>query len=281
MDQEDIVKHRQLIILFHFLRSLSSSHEMPLNVKQCLQKMLFRQILRSGDPQLASCFSLKLEKEYMPKNFKSMLQKALIDKLDSLKSEIETVLQLSDGEFSHWSDVDRLIETNSSLKTKFDDQFSKMTSLTLDYHKKSNDYIQRAESFLHNELIKEASCFETYKLWLKAKSEALQLKTRLTEAQMLEKRFTTEKIKSLSVINKKEQEELESLKAQIKESKIRLNSYVEVSGKEFDSIISEYGKLEKNLNDKRWALKEFGATSARTTIDQSSNNIGYSIQSLP
>ncbi|XP_064641206.1 HAUS augmin-like complex subunit 4 isoform X2 [Lineus longissimus] len=91
--------------------------------------------------------------------------------------------------------------------------------------------------------------------WLSAKTDALALKIRVVESQLLCDTYTADTIKALDKIGHYVKKEIEKNEEELLRASHALQSYESV-GMGFDDLVKEYGYLQEELDKKRWARSE-------------------------
>jgi len=266
---QTIIQLKRNLTLIRLIQSLIiSSENLPYNIKECLESLLTCQALNSCGT-ISSCFNFKVPNNQIPKNFKCVIQKALINKLDEVKSDINAVMSLSD-EYCYWTETNKLVKANEVMNLKIEDERQKMVSLLDIYSQDVDGYLKKMNDYMEKQFLDtENVCYDVYAKWLKTKSDALMIRAKVTETKLLEKFYTADRIQRLADIDQKASSELNSLRAKFKGAKMRLKCYSDASGPEFDVIVSNYRKLDKQINDKRWALKEFTGTGNGGSLELS------------
>ncbi|KAL3858924.1 hypothetical protein ACJMK2_009173 [Sinanodonta woodiana] len=96
--------------------------------------------------------------------------------------------------------------------------------------------------------------------WLIAKCDAMCLKIKLVELQVLCDTYTVETIQALATIRRHAEIAIKESEKEKTHRSRALQTYQSV-GMGFDSIVEEFGRLKKELENKQWALKELEQTA--------------------
>ncbi|KAK3581162.1 hypothetical protein CHS0354_024695 [Potamilus streckersoni] len=95
--------------------------------------------------------------------------------------------------------------------------------------------------------------------WLIAKCDAMCLKIKLVELQVMCDTYTMETIQALATIRRHAEIAIKESEKEKTHRSRALNTYQSV-GMGFDSIFEEFGRLKKELENKQWALQELEHT---------------------
>lgn len=158
-------------------------------------------------------------------------------------------------------DIHQLEESHRRLKEdqrKKEKQFTAYYQVLLDSLHLMQSLISKYK--LGQQLEKDTITAE----WLYAKCDAMCLKIKIVELQILCDTYTIETLDSLRIIRKK----LEEAHKDSEKEKVHVEQAIkayECLGQEFDQIVSEFGKFKDELENKQWALAEFGKTQSGAT----------------
>uniref|UniRef100_A0A915ID84 Uncharacterized protein n=1 Tax=Romanomermis culicivorax TaxID=13658 RepID=A0A915ID84_ROMCU len=265
---------------------------LQLATKDQIAALLANQELSLCERPIEKFFSSIIQTD---EKFTTEYQKYLCDSLSVVKSTLNGVLELRSVDLN-WRKVNDLIDENVALKEKIIDGASVLEFKINAYLKNLLDYLESSKN--HFQVIvsgRDKEQYEFFKIWFGVKSMALLLKTkdsrillihlafrdmaknlalifahkfhfRLMLAKLNESTFTSYTIKSLNEIRNRRKCEISNLNGRIAEVKSRLKSYATLSGSTFDDLIDSYGKLTKDIEDKRWALREFSLSNDRSKV---------------
>eukprot|EP00092_Neocalanus_flemingeri_P010630 GFUD01011452.1.p1 GENE.GFUD01011452.1~~GFUD01011452.1.p1 ORF type:complete len:359 (-),score=65.71 GFUD01011452.1:202-1278(-) len=96
--------------------------------------------------------------------------------------------------------------------------------------------------------------------YLSAKSEALVLKLRCTELEILNATYTRSSVAALRKIRNRLTEQMKEAQSELLNLKTTLEQYHQC-GPEFSDLVREYARLQKEIEGKKWALSELRAGS--------------------
>jgi len=96
--------------------------------------------------------------------------------------------------------------------------------------------------------------------YLSAKSEALVLKLRCLELEILNATYTKDSVTALRKIRNRLTEQLKEAQSELLNLKTTLDQYHQC-GPEFGDLVREYARLQKEIEGKKWALNELRGSS--------------------
>jgi len=96
--------------------------------------------------------------------------------------------------------------------------------------------------------------------YLSAKTDALLLKLKCLELEVLNATYTKDSVAAIRKVAKRQEERIAITKLQIERLKDSLVQY-KAAGPEFNQVVLEYARLQKEIEGKRWALNELGGGS--------------------
>ncbi|XP_013410839.1 HAUS augmin-like complex subunit 4 [Lingula anatina] len=91
--------------------------------------------------------------------------------------------------------------------------------------------------------------------WMAARCDAMCLKIRMVEMQILCDTYHVESVQALKAVSENLQTAVHDHKAELHQVSQALTAY-EAVGAGFDEMVSEYAKLRDEVENKRWALTE-------------------------
>uniref|UniRef100_A0A6I8N2U4 HAUS augmin like complex subunit 4 n=1 Tax=Ornithorhynchus anatinus TaxID=9258 RepID=A0A6I8N2U4_ORNAN len=92
--------------------------------------------------------------------------------------------------------------------------------------------------------------------YLEVKCKAMILKLRMEELQVLSDTYPAEKVEVHRIIRDSLEEATRTQEQDLENSRRLLGAY-EVLGAEFDGLVQEYAQLRQEIDNKRWAIREF------------------------
>jgi len=93
--------------------------------------------------------------------------------------------------------------------------------------------------------------------YLKAKTEALALKLRCLELEVLNATYTKDSVAALRKVREKLCSRLQEREQELSNLRSSLNQY-QAAGPDFAPIVLEFARLQKEIEGKKWALSELG-----------------------
>lgn len=96
-------------------------------------------------------------------------------------------------------------------------------------------------------------------LFIRVRSEALRLKMKLTEMELLLDTYSSQSIEALKCISSKLNNQLDQRKKEIDDISTKIQAYENVGG-EFDSLVKEYASLMEELQEKKDMLMQMNAS---------------------
>ncbi|KAK0062723.1 HAUS augmin-like complex subunit 4 [Biomphalaria pfeifferi] len=110
--------------------------------------------------------------------------------------------------------------------------------------------------------------------WLETRSEALRLKVKLTQVQILCDTYTNEAVKALKKIRGHLDDAIKQTEAQLAATTYSLQSYHSI-GAEFKSLVNQFTLLQNEIENRKWALSTMGRTLNPT------EGLGHTASSSP
>lgn len=200
------------------------------------------------------------------------LQQVLIPEIEErLRKKCENLVMVHDPQSSNSAESNKLTFAKSSQlpsivekdqqclteeKRQLREDFVKKDKQFAIYYQKLLDCLELLETLISRyKLDKQIEQDTITTEWLYAKCDAMCLKIRLAELQILCEMYTLETLQSLRIIRKHlEDAYKESEKERLHREQV-LKVYESV-GDGFEDIVSEFGKLKAELENKQWALAE-------------------------
>merc|ERR1712226_178792 len=95
--------------------------------------------------------------------------------------------------------------------------------------------------------------------YLGAKAEALVLKLKCLELEILNATYTNDSVAAIRIIRSRLTKLLEESEEELVTLRSTLSQY-QAAGPDFAPIVLEYARLQKEIEGKRWALNELRGT---------------------
>ncbi|KAI8790355.1 HAUS augmin complex subunit 4 [Biomphalaria glabrata] len=116
--------------------------------------------------------------------------------------------------------------------------------------------------------------------WLETRSEALRLKVKLTQVQILCDTYTNEAVKALKKIRGHLDDAIKQTEAQLAATTYSLQSYHSI-GAEFKSLVNQFTLLQNEIENRKWALSTMGRTLNSTDgLSHTASSSPRSVDSL-
>ncbi|XP_059170254.1 HAUS augmin-like complex subunit 4 [Physella acuta] len=188
---------------------------------------------------------------------------------EKLRKKCEDLYNFYDPSKSQESTSDRLLVAKAtSLPALVEQKQQTLNQMKLDIKK---DRITREFWTYYQKLLESLSIMETiikeYKFvhqsnadevtveWLKARCDALCLKVRLTQLQILCDTYTTESVKALRKIGEHLDNEIKQTETELTSTTQSLQAYHAI-GVEFKTLVGHYTQLQKEIENRRWGLEQ-------------------------
>ncbi|KAL4235065.1 HAUS augmin-like complex subunit 4 [Mactra antiquata] len=222
---------------------------------------------------------LNLQNPY--KKHLQSLQQVLIPEIEErLRKKCETLVVAHDPQnsstesnkltFAKSSQLPAIVENDKhhleEEKCLLKEDFIKKDKLFSTYFQKLMDSLSLLETLISKyklERQKEKDTIVTE--WLYAKCDAMCLKIRLVELQILCDTYTIETVQSLRIIRKHLDDTYKENEKEKLHREQAVNTYKSV-GDGFEEIVAEFGKLKADLENKQWALAEFDKKGKKESV---------------
>nr|XP_023666834.1 HAUS augmin-like complex subunit 4 [Paramormyrops kingsleyae] len=148
-----------------------------------------------------------------------------------------------------------------ALKEKARDSAAQLQRQTHCYLSEVMGCIQILQSLILDYRLKAQRELDRKKVeYLEAKCQIVCCKIRAEMLRLQVDTYTTEKISAHRVIRNKLDTELKAIRAEKQTAESTLSSF-EILGQEFEALVEQYSQLRLEIENKRWALKEFSRHS--------------------
>ncbi|XP_052815256.1 HAUS augmin-like complex subunit 4 [Mya arenaria] len=280
----------QELLLDYEIRSLDTSlssrdQQFHKLLQQCLTQAEIGDYLEFSPDPSAKVTALGLTREELQrqnphKQHISSLQQALIPEVEErLRRKCENLVVAHDPQNSS-SDSNKLMFAKSSQlpamvendKLQLEENKRQLKEDTAKKEKQFEVYYQTLLDSLHllevliskYKLGKQLEKDTINSEWLYAKCDAMSLKIKMVELQILTETYTVDTVQSL----KKIRQHLDGAYKEADREKLQreqaVRSYESV-GNGFEQIVTEFGQLKQELENKQWALAEFDKNQNKAT----------------
>ncbi|KAH9495656.1 hypothetical protein Btru_015559 [Bulinus truncatus] len=130
------------------------------------------------------------------------------------------------------------------------------------YYQKLLDCLSVIETIVNNyKLTCQAETDDVTVEWLKIRCDALCLKVKLTQIQILCDTYTNETVKALKKISGYLDEAIQQSESQLSATSYSLQAYHTI-GTEFKTLVNQFSLLQNEIENRKWALSTLRKTSA-------------------
>eukprot|EP00112_Aurelia_sp_Birch-Aquarium-sp1_P020231 Seg517.2 transcript_id=Seg517.2/GoldUCD/mRNA.D3Y31 product="HAUS augmin-like complex subunit 4" protein_id=Seg517.2/GoldUCD/D3Y31 len=186
------------------------------------------------------------------------LKKKCIDlmKIWDSKSEEESdgLALAKSSKLPYFIESEVLKIADAQKKLKYEKQIYQ--SLLSEYRKVINGYMNSLEELLEKHpLDAKMENTEVTVDWLAAKCDAMQLKIRVLQCQLLKDTYNQDTVAALKSVRELLDAALKESKSELVKIKETLMIYESV-GPAFDSLVKQYAQLTAEIDNRKWALSE-------------------------
>jgi len=224
-----------------------------------------------NDPGLLNFTDGSLEARDFCKELNPLVSEHLFSKLKLILSILETPNPDSSkgDQKREYSRVVSLRDSTANLSARIQQQRSKLEGLKKQVEQVNRQHRQLLAQVLENleTLVTHyyAGSKEKYHMaivnYMVEKSRALQLKLKLLEMEILNSTYTKESVAAMKKIGRKLEEKTAAVTEEIESLQTKLVQY-KLAGPEFNTIVTEYARLQKEIEGKKWALDKFGSNDS-------------------
>ncbi|XP_045192379.2 HAUS augmin-like complex subunit 4 [Mercenaria mercenaria] len=246
-------------------------------LQQCLTQAEIGDYLDFSPDPSSKVTTLGLSREELSaqnpyKKHLQSLQQALIPEIEErLRKKCETLVVAHDPQnsstestkltFAKSSQLPAIVENDKhhleEEKHQLKEDFVKKDKQFAAYYQKLLDSLGLLETLISKFKLEKQSEHDTITTeWLYAKCDAMCLKIRLVELQILCDTYTVETLESLKIIRKHLDDAYRDSEKEKLHRQQAIKAYDSV-GDGFEEIVAEFGKMKAELENKQWALAEF------------------------
>lgn len=246
-------------------------------LQQCLTQAEIRDYLDFSPDPSSKVSTLGLTREELNaqnpyKKHLQSLQQALIPEIEErLRKKCETLVVAHDPQnsstestkltFAKSSQLPAIVENDKHQleeeKNLLKEDFVKKDKQFAAYYQKLLDSLGLLETLISKYKLERQAEQDTITAeWLFAKCDAMCLKIRLVELQILCDTYTVETVQSLKIIRTHLDDAYRESEKEKLHREQAIKAYESV-GDGFEEIVAEFGKMKAELENKQWALAEF------------------------
>ncbi|KAH3774522.1 HAUS augmin-like complex subunit 4 isoform X1 [Dreissena polymorpha] len=223
----------------------------------------------------------ELDRQNPYKQHLSSLQQALIPVMEErLRRRCENLVMAHDPQntsqessklmFAKSSQLPAIVEGETlqlaENKQKLKEDYVKKDKLFETYYQTLLDSLQLLDTLISRFKLERQVEQDTITAeWLYAKCDAMSLKIRMVELQILTETFTLETVQALRNVRSHLEEAHKEAEKEKLHREQALKAYQAVGGG-FEKIVAEYGQLMSELENKQWALAEFDKSQGKHSV---------------
>jgi len=172
--------------------------------------------------------------------------------------------------------IEQKIQALEKRKLKLEETYlARMKQFWL-YYQKLLESISLMKELLQEHRLRSQSEVDHVNIsWLKLQCDALYRKVQLTKLQILTRTYDEETLKALDKISHTIDRALRHTQQELSATKYSLTGYHSV-GEEFSSLVSEFTRLQKEVDTRKWGLQKLGVWAGADGSQGGADSLGQS-----